>query len=79
MSPAPSTAPDAPSPIGLQRRQLPGPWSVSNANRTEALYTMHKSERERHLHGLSAPLSRIKAPPRITARRTGRTGTLADQ
>lgn len=30
-------------------------------------------------HRLSAPLSRIKAPPRITARRTGRTGTLADQ
>ena len=29
-------------------------------------------------HRLSAPRSRIKAPPRITARRTGRTGTLAD-
>ena len=38
---------------------------------------LRKSLGELHLHGLSAPLSRIKAPPRITARRTGRTGTLS--
>ena len=32
-----------------------------------------------HHHGLSAPLSRDKTPPSITARRTGRTGALSDQ
>lgn len=32
-----------------------------------------------HHHGLSAPLSRVKTPPSITAYRTGRTGTLSDQ
>ena len=37
-APAPSTPPDAPSPIGLQRRQLPGPFRVSSANPPEALY-----------------------------------------
>ena len=36
-APAPSTAPDAPSPIGLQRRQLPGPFRVSSASQTEVL------------------------------------------
>ena len=37
-APAPSTPPDAPSPTGLQRRQLPGPFRVSTANLPEALY-----------------------------------------
>ena len=32
-----------------------------------------------HHHGLSAPLSRVKTPPSITAHRTGRIGTLSDQ
>lgn len=32
-----------------------------------------------HHHGFSASLSRDKTPPSITARRTGRIGTLSDQ
>ena len=40
---------------------------------------LHKLNSELYSHRLSAPLSRIKAPPSITARRTGRTGTLSDQ
>ena len=38
-APAPSTPPDALSPIGLQRRQLPGPFRVSSASQTEVLCT----------------------------------------
>ena len=40
---------------------------------------LHRLNSELYSHRLSAPLSRIKAPPSITARRTGRTGTLSDQ
>lgn len=38
-APAPSTPPDAPSPIGLRQRQLPGPFHVSSASQTEVLCT----------------------------------------
>ena len=38
-APAPSTPLDAPSPIGLRQRQLPGPFHVSSASQTEVLCT----------------------------------------